>query len=47
MEEAKQISEVDPESAVQTTRVEPSIHQRVMAFDHHKAFTFEAMHRRF
>lgn len=38
------IREVDPEPAVQTTRKEPAIHERIVTLDHHEPFAFQATH---
>jgi hypothetical protein len=44
MEESQHVGEIDPEAAIQTTGVEPPIHQCVMALDHHETFAFETVH---
>ena len=45
MEESEQVGEIDPESTIQTTGVETTIHERVMPLHHHEPFAFQAMHR--
>jgi hypothetical protein len=44
VEKAKEIGEIDPESAIQTPGVETSIHQRVVALDHHEPFALQTIH---
>jgi hypothetical protein len=44
MEEAEQISKVDPEPAIQTTGIQSPVYQRIVTLDHHKALTFQAVH---
>ncbi len=45
MEKSEQVGEIDPKSTIQTTGVEPTIHERVMPLHHHEPFAFQAMHR--
>jgi hypothetical protein len=44
VEKPKKIGEIDPKPAIQTARVEPPIHERIMSLNHHEAFTLEAIH---
>jgi hypothetical protein len=46
MEKSKKIGEIDPKSAIETTGVQPPIHERVMPLDHHEAFAFKTIHYR-
>jgi hypothetical protein len=45
MKEPQQVRQVDPKSAIQTTRVKPSIHERVVTLYHHEPFASQAVHR--
>ena len=45
MEKTKEIGEVDPKPAIETTGIEAPIHQRIVPLDHHEAFTLETIHR--
>lgn len=38
------IRKIDPETAVQTTSKEPTIHERIVTLDHHEPFAFQATH---
>jgi len=44
MKEAEQIRKVDPEPAIQTASIESPVHQRIVTFNHHKAFTSQTVH---
>jgi hypothetical protein len=44
VEKTKQIGEVDPKPAIQTTGIETPIHQCVVPLDHHKPFALETIH---
>lgn len=44
MKESKQISEIDPESAVEASGIDPAIEEGIVAFDHHKPSALEALH---
>lgn len=45
MKESEQIRKINPESAIQTARVESAVHQRIVPLHHHEPLAFEAMHR--
>jgi hypothetical protein len=45
VEKSKKIGEIDPKSAIETTGIEPAVHERIVPLDHHKAFTLETIHR--
>jgi hypothetical protein len=45
MEKTKKIGKIDPKSAIETPRVEPPIHERIMPLNHHEAFALETIHR--
>ncbi len=45
MKESEQVGEVYPKSTIQTTGIEPAIHERVMPLHHHESFAFQAVHR--
>jgi hypothetical protein len=47
MEEPKEIGQIDPESTIQTSGIETSIHQRVMPLDHHEPFALQTIHSRY
>jgi hypothetical protein len=44
MKKPQDIREINPESAVQTARKKPPIHERIVTLDHHKPFAFQATH---
>jgi hypothetical protein len=44
VEKPKKIGKIDPKAAVETTRVEPPVHERIMPLNHHKAFALETIH---
>jgi hypothetical protein len=44
VKESKQISEIDPESAVEASGIDPAIEEGIVAFDHHKPSALEALH---
>ena len=44
VEKPKKVGKVDPESAIEATRVQPTIHQCVMVINHHETFAFQAVH---
>jgi hypothetical protein len=46
MEEAEQVSKVNPKPAIQTTGIKPPIHQRIVTLNHHEAVTSQTMHGR-
>jgi hypothetical protein len=45
VEEPKKIGEIDPKSAIETTGVEPPVHEGVMPLNHHEAFALKTIHR--
>jgi hypothetical protein len=45
VEEPKKIGEIDPKSAVETTGIESTIHERIVPLNHHEPFAFEAIHQ--
>jgi hypothetical protein len=45
VEKPKKIGKIDPKAAVETARIEPSIHERVVPLNHHEAFALETIHR--
>jgi hypothetical protein len=45
VEKPKKIGKVDPKTAVETARIEPSIHKRIVPLNHHEAFALETIHR--
>jgi hypothetical protein len=45
MEKSKKIGEIDPKSAIETTGVQPPIHERVVPLNHHEAFALQTIHR--
>jgi hypothetical protein len=46
VEKTKQVGKVNPKPAIQTAGIESSIHQRIVAFDHHESLTSQTMHQR-
>ena len=44
VEKPKEIGEIDPKAAIETSSVEPPIHERVVTLDHHEPFALEAIH---
>jgi hypothetical protein len=44
VEKSKEIGKIDPKTAVETARIEPSIHERVVPLNHHEAFALETIH---
>jgi hypothetical protein len=44
VEEPKEIGQIDPKATVQATGVQPSIHERIVALNHHETFALEAIH---
>jgi hypothetical protein len=46
VKKTKQVGKVDPKPAIQTAGIESSIHQRIVAFDHHEPLTSQTMHQR-
>jgi hypothetical protein len=44
VEKPKKIGKIDPKAAVETARVEPPIHERIVPLNHHKAFALETIH---
>jgi hypothetical protein len=46
VEEAEQVGKVNPKPAIQTTGIEPPIHQRIVTLNHHEAVTSQTMHGR-
>jgi hypothetical protein len=45
VEKSKKIGEIDPKPAIETTGVQPPIHERIVPLNHHEAFTFQTIHR--
>jgi hypothetical protein len=45
VEKSKKIGEIDPKSAIETTGVQPPIHERVVPLNHHEAFALQTIHR--
>jgi hypothetical protein len=45
VKKSKKIGEIDPKSAIETTSIEPSVHERIVPLDHHEAFALETIHR--
>jgi hypothetical protein len=45
VEKTKQIGQINPKSTIETTRVEPPIHERIMTLNHHETFALETIHR--
>jgi hypothetical protein len=46
VKKTKQVGKVDPKPAIQTAGIESSIHQRIVALDHHEPLTSQTMHER-
>jgi hypothetical protein len=44
MEKPKKIGKIDPKAAVETARIEPSIHERIVPLNHHETFALETIH---
>jgi hypothetical protein len=44
VEKPKKIGKIDPKAAVETTSIEPSIHERIVPLNHHEAFALETIH---
>ena len=44
VKEAQQVGQIEPEPAIETSRIETPIDERIMPLDHHKPFAFHAMH---
>ena len=44
MEKSQKICQVQPESAIETSRIQTTIDQRVVPLNHHESFAFQAMH---
>ena len=44
MKESKEVSEVDPKSAVEAPGVQTAIHQCIVPLDHHEAFALKTIH---
>ena len=44
VKKSKEVGEIDPEPAIYASRIEASIHQRVMPLDHHEPFALETIH---
>jgi hypothetical protein len=44
VEKPKKIGKIDPKAAVKTARVQPPIHERIVALNHHEAFALETIH---
>jgi hypothetical protein len=44
VEKPQQVSEIEPEAAIETTGIQPTVQERVMPLHHHEPFTFQAMH---
>jgi hypothetical protein len=45
VKESKKVGEIDPKSAIETTSIEPPIHERIVPLHHHEAFALETIHR--
>jgi hypothetical protein len=41
----EQIRKVYPKAAIQATGIESSVHQRIVAFDHHESLTSQTIHQ--
>lgn len=44
VKEAQQICQIKPKPAIEASRVETPIDERVMSLDHHESFAFHAVH---
>jgi hypothetical protein len=45
VKKSEQVSQINPEPAIQAAGVESTIHERIVSLDHHKPFAFQAVHR--
>ena len=44
MKKSKKVGQINPESAVEASRVDSAVDEGIVAFDHHKPSALEALH---
>jgi hypothetical protein len=44
VKKSKKIGEIDPESTVQASRIQATIHERIVPLDHHEPFALQTIH---
>src|SRR4030095_7595032 len=47
VKKSKKVGKIDPEPTVQTARIQPPVHERVVALNHHEPFALKTIHRKF